>query len=415
MKKRLLSSVLAVIMVFAVLTAVFSATPVEHTVEVVFTGYEEGAPIADATVTAVSDTLRIADLGFGLTFFHLADKNGEPDWDDAITDPVYLEDKVYWLAVCLEKLDGSLVSASELNIDNITLAGGCSEVRIQNDPTISIPFILFKLDSLHVFDMMVVSDDYIASEATCTAPGTYYYSCECGAVGTDTFTYGSPTGHSYRRGCWNNHFHWEECHCGDVINVAPHSWIYAGVIKQPTETETGLKRYVCMCGAFADEIIPALGHTHKAEEGWHTDDLNHWKECSCGEALEIGIHAWNDGVEKDGKKVYTCQICGAEDIHDIPVHSHSANGEYKHDDISHWNECDCGEKLNVSGHVWVTDRVENGTIYSKCAICGHTVETPENVGSYDDVEIETANNGLMSMLIAIAFVTFVVAVKKVRN
>lgn len=52
----------------------------------------------------------------------------------------------------------------------------------------------------HDYVQKVVSDDYKASEATCTEPAKYYYSCECGEKGTETFASGETLGHSYEGG-----------------------------------------------------------------------------------------------------------------------------------------------------------------------------------------------------------------------
>ena len=49
----------------------------------------------------------------------------------------------------------------------------------------------------HTFDKQVAEDEYLASAATCTEAATYYYSCECGEKGSETFAYGEPAGHSY--------------------------------------------------------------------------------------------------------------------------------------------------------------------------------------------------------------------------
>ena len=50
----------------------------------------------------------------------------------------------------------------------------------------------------HVFDQEVTDVKYRKSAATCEEPAVYYKSCECGEVGTETFTYGSPKGHDYQ-------------------------------------------------------------------------------------------------------------------------------------------------------------------------------------------------------------------------
>lgn len=47
------------------------------------------------------------------------------------------------------------------------------------------------------FDQKVTTEDYLAIAANCTDAATYYYSCECGKAGTETFTEGYKKGHSY--------------------------------------------------------------------------------------------------------------------------------------------------------------------------------------------------------------------------
>ncbi|MBQ0126173.1 MAG: InlB B-repeat-containing protein, partial [Clostridiales bacterium] len=47
----------------------------------------------------------------------------------------------------------------------------------------------------HVFDIADASEEYLVSPATETQKATYYYSCECGAHGGQTFEYGAPLGH----------------------------------------------------------------------------------------------------------------------------------------------------------------------------------------------------------------------------
>ena len=50
---------------------------------------------------------------------------------------------------------------------------------------------------IHAFDKHVITDEYKATDATCTEAATYYYSCECGEKGTETFTSGNALGHSF--------------------------------------------------------------------------------------------------------------------------------------------------------------------------------------------------------------------------
>ncbi len=59
--------------------------------------------------------------------------------------------------------------------------------------TVNVP----KLGDNHVFDQKVVSADHLASAATCTAGAKYYYSCACGANGTETFSDDKALDHAF--------------------------------------------------------------------------------------------------------------------------------------------------------------------------------------------------------------------------
>ena len=100
-------------------------------------------------------------------------------------------------------------------------------------------------EHVHVFDQQVPTKAYQKSAATCTEAAVYYYSCVDGEMGTETFTYGEPLGHS-----------WDE---GTVETAA-------------TCTTAGKKVYVCSrCNETREEVIDALGHTFEdTPAGWTT-------------------------------------------------------------------------------------------------------------------------------------------------
>ena len=56
-----------------------------------------------------------------------------------------------------------------------------------------------KIESKHTheFTQKITDYEYLLSPATCTEKAKYYYSCECGEKGTETFDYGSPLGHNF--------------------------------------------------------------------------------------------------------------------------------------------------------------------------------------------------------------------------
>ena len=81
----------------------------------------------------------------------------------------------------------------------------------------------------HTFSEKVESMQFKASAPTCTL---YYYSCRCGAAGTETYEVGDPLGHSF--GEWHT----------DI---------------SPTKTTDGRRARVCGCGENEYETIPKTG------------------------------------------------------------------------------------------------------------------------------------------------------------
>lgn len=113
---------------------------------------------------------------------------------------------------------------------------------------------------IHAFDKQVITDEYKATDATCTEKATYYYSCECGEKGTETFIYGVANGHA------------------EVIDGA----------KAATCTETGLTegKHCSVCNAVLvkQNVVPAKGHTYSEE--WTTNETEHWHVATCGHNVE---------------------------------------------------------------------------------------------------------------------------------
>ena len=110
----------------------------------------------------------------------------------------------------------------------------------------------------------------------------------------------------------------------------------------PTCTEKGNdEHWVCEgengCGKiFADEnakneldekpIIEKLKHDYA--EKWQNDSEKHWKKCKNCDAVEPdseNSHDWDEGkitveptTEKEGEKIFTCEICGYERKEELP-------------------------------------------------------------------------------------------------
>ncbi len=80
-------------------------------------------------------------------------------------------------ALCFATLDGNILSANALNMENYAkISSVCYDIT----------------QHVHVFDQKKTDAKYLLSGASYSSAAIYYYSCTCGEKGTDTFTYGSP-------------------------------------------------------------------------------------------------------------------------------------------------------------------------------------------------------------------------------
>ena len=109
----------------------------------------------------------------------------------------------------------------------------------------------------------------------------------------------------------------------------------------------------------------------------------------------------------DGCDKYFSDEAGTEEIAlantVIPkLTGHTADGTGWHsDEISHWNTCECGEKLNEAAHTfeWVIDKeataAEKGSKHEKCTVCGYekaAVEIPAT-GTPSDTDTSSPQTG----------------------
>ena len=127
----------------------------------------------------------------------------------------------------------------------------------------------------HVFDQKVSTEDYLKSTATCTSSTTYYYSCECGEKGEETYS---------------------------TYVTLPHD--YTAKVKDPKYLKTtatcqkGAQYYYSctMCGAFNtllgsfydDELGDHVYDCEKPDGSFLKDEATHqspatyFKSCVCG-------------------------------------------------------------------------------------------------------------------------------------
>ena len=231
----------------------------------------------------------------------------------------------------------------------------------------------------HTFD-----DWTITKEPTTTETGSRERTCSiCKYTQTETLPVHT---HDVHDEAWkyDETEHWQECSCGEKLNVANHIYGDWRETKPATETEAGSRERDCtVCDYVQTETIPMLEHEHSYGD-WQKDETQHWKECRCGEKTEVGNHTFGDWTitkepttTETGSRERTCSICKYTQEETIPVHEHSIHDEaWKYDDTEHWQECSCGERLNVANHTYGDWKVtkeatetEEGSRERGCAVC----------------------------------------------
>ena len=223
----------------------------------------------------------------------------------------------------------------------------------------------------HIYNQQNTDDDYINSEATCTAKATYFFSCSCGLKGTETFEHGSLAEHKFTTYIPNDN---------------------------ATCTKDGTKTAICdVCKTATDEVAnvgSAKGHSFS--DKWTSDNTHHWHASTCGHTSETSgkeTHHWDAGVvtkqpteTTEGEKTYTCDVCQKTKVDSIGKldHIHTFDTKYSFDDNYHWYAATCvhtGEVKNKAAHRWNAGAVTSAaTVYDEgvklytCQDCEHTKE-----------------------------------------
>ena len=225
----------------------------------------------------------------------------------------------------------------------------------------------------------------VTKPATETEAGSRERDCTvCDHVQTETIPM---LEHEHIYGDWqsNDTQHWKECRCGEKIEVGDHTYGEWKITKEPTTTETGSRERTCSTCNYKDrEILPVHKHSHNNK--WEKDDAQHWRLCSCGEKFDIADHSFDNWTitkepttTETGSRERTCSICKYTQTETLPVHTHDVHDEaWKYDKTQHWQECSCGEKLNVANHAYGEWRVtkpatetEEGSKARDCTVCDH--------------------------------------------
>lgn len=148
---------------------------------------------------------------------------------------------------------------------------------------------------VHTFDKQVVSGEYLAKEATCTEKATYYYSCECGAKGTNTFEIGAPLGHSFTN------------YVSDNNATCTKDGTKTAKCDRCDETDTVIEENTKLEHSYTEQVVNQI---YLASSATCIKKATYYYSCKCGaagtETFEYGSttnHNYVNGV---------CTYCGKE-------------------------------------------------------------------------------------------------------
>lgn len=278
----------------------------------------------------------------------------------------------------------------------------------------------------HVYNKSVAEEQYLASEATCTAKATYYKSCVCGKAGTETFESGKVLPHTYEEvaeaeflksaaTCTKKAVYYKSCSCGakstatfEYGEFAEHVFdkeVATAKYLNTTATCTAKATYFksCVCGEKGTETFEygALAkHVYDqtvAEDAYMksaatcTDKAVYYKSCVCGAAGtttfvsgETLPHTFDQEVVATkylkseatcmAKAVYykscACGAVGTETFEagekDMTNHvSDGSNMDYN--ETQHWGTCECGTPIEAENHKGGKATCVAAPI---CSVCG---------------------------------------------
>lgn len=124
---------------------------------------------------------------------------------------------------------------------------------------------------------------------------------------------------------------------------------------------------VLAIAALLSLTVLAACDTHEHKWSPNHDDLQHWQECECGDKKDVANHAFKPA--SDGKSHWQECECGA--VKDKADHELS----WKSDAANHWQECDsCNFKSTSAAHVDVkNNETQAEGADGKCDVCAHEI------------------------------------------
>lgn len=189
---------------------------------------------------------------------------------------------------------------------------------------------------IHVFDKQVITDEYKATDTTCTEAATYYYSCECGEKGAGTFTSGNALGHSFTNYVSDNN---ATCTEDGTMTAKCDRCDKKNTVK---DIDSKLHH------SYTEQIV---SDEYLAAPATCTEKAKYYYSCSCGakgtETFEHGEidrenHDYKDVITAptkytDGYTTHTCARCG-NTFKDSVTYATGSIG-LKFENLSDSNDC----------------------------------------------------------------------------
>ena len=231
--------------------------------------------------------------------------------------------------------------------------------------------------AMHVYDQQVKDDTYMASDATCTEAKKYYYSCICGAKGTEVFTDGDPLGHTWES--WQRDGVDQHTRTCSVCSVSESEACSGG-------TATCIDQAVCTKCQEAYGVLDPNNHTgivtwiqtantHQSVYNCcHAvvvaEEMHEWENDVC---LECGYPCLHTGGTATCSQRAVCEICGSQ-YGDLDPNHHQAASESTQENDKHYHKCIYGcdthlDEADCSGGT--------ATCLQKaaCTVCSNTYGT----------------------------------------
>ena len=183
-------------------------------------------------------------------------------------------------------------------------------------------------EHVHEFTRECISDQFKLSDATCTSPAIYYYSCSCNAVYTETFFVGDPLGHNYQQ----------------------------VIVKEPTCTTTGTTRLTCSrCSHSYEEMLSTKQHEY--HEVVHDNFL--FQKATCTESA----------------KYYMSCICKTTDKSSIFINGSPLGHQYSEATCTAPQTCLRCQTTNGIANGHHEEFVGEKDVHSQCSICKTVLNT----------------------------------------